>query len=52
MTGTIVQATSSSVLCVVREGTGLERALKRTMMIRSRMRTKAEIIPVTQSRKS
>ena len=34
--GMIVHAISSNVLCVVRDGIGLARALKRTMTITSR----------------
>jgi hypothetical protein len=39
--GMIVQAISINVLCVVREGTGLARALKRTITITSKASTKA-----------
>ena len=48
-TGTIVHITSSSVLWVVRDGVGLARALKRTMMITSRARTKIVIAVTIQS---
>ena len=41
MTGTMVQRTSSTVLCVVRVGVGFARALKRTMMIKSRIKNEA-----------
>jgi hypothetical protein len=51
ITGITVQRISISVLWVVRDGVGLARALKRTMMIRRSARTKTEITPVTQSRK-
>src|SRR5208282_4392877 len=51
MTGTIVQMTSSTELCVVRDGVGLARALKRTMMMTSKMRTKVVMAVMTQSRK-
>ena len=46
-TGISVQATSSSVLWVVREGVGLARALNRTMMISSRARTNNDIAMMT-----
>ena len=52
MTGTSVQATSSSVLCVVRDGVGLARALKRTITITSSTSTKSVIAVMSQSRKS
>ena len=42
-TGTTVQTTSMTVLCVVREGTGLRRALKRTITITSSANTKSVI---------
>src|SRR5262249_33197700 len=51
MTGTMVQRISIGVLCVVRDGVGLARALKRTMQIRRSPNTKAEIRPMIQSRK-
>src|SRR5262249_44841090 len=51
ITGTMVHITSSSVLCVVRDGVGLLRTLKRRMMIRSRIRTKAVIAEIIQSKK-
>ena len=41
--GMVVQATSSKVLWVVRDGMGWLRALKRTMMIRSSTSTKPAI---------
>ena len=41
--GITVQATSSAVLCVVREGLGLARSLKRMIMINSSANTKTVI---------
>ena len=41
--GMMVQATSSQVLCVVRDGAGLVFALKRTMTMTSSSRTKPAI---------
>ncbi len=46
-TGITVQATSRSVLWVVREGTGLAPALKRTMMMNSSTRTKMVMATIT-----
>ena len=52
-TGTTVQSTSSRVLCVVRDGIGLARALKRTITISSRTSTKSgDRAMMIQSRKS
>ena len=42
-TGTTVQTTSIRVLCVVREGTGLARALNRTITITSSASTNSVI---------
>src|SRR5215216_1608837 len=50
-TGSTVQATSSSVLCVVRDGVGLARALNFTITTTSRMSTKAVIAVMIQSTK-
>ncbi len=50
-TGMMVQAISIGVLWVVRDGVGLARALKRTMMIPSSASTNSEIAAMTQSRK-
>ena len=46
----MVQMISIGVLWVVRDGVGLDRALKRTMMIKSSTSTNAEMRPITQSR--
>ncbi len=43
--GMIVHSTSTSVLCVVRDGVGLARALKRTMTMIKSASTKP-VIPV------
>ena len=49
-TGTIVQAISSRVLCVVREGVGLALALNLTMMTTSSASTNSEIsVMITRS---
>src|SRR5207248_3254271 len=50
MTGMMVQRISIGVLWVVRDGVGLARALKRTMTIASRIRTKSAIAVVIQNR--
>src|SRR5579864_8532070 len=50
-TGTMVQITSSVVLCVVRDGTGFFRALNRTTMMPSRTMTNTAIAVVIQNRK-
>ena len=52
MTGTTVQRISMVVLCVVREGTGLARALNRTTMIASNTSTNSAITAIIQSRMS
>ena len=48
--GTTVQITSIRVLWLVFDGTGFERALKRTMMMTRRTSTKTTISPMTISR--
>ena len=52
ITGTSVQATSSSVLWVVRDGVGLARALKRTNTMTSSTSTNRVMAVMSQSRKS
>ena len=52
ITGTSVHITSSSVLCVVRDGVGLARELKRTTTITSSASTNSVIAMISQSRKS
>src|SRR5882757_7117804 len=51
-TGITVQATSSSVLCVVRDGVGLVLALNFTITISNSASTNSVMIVMTQSRKS
>ena len=51
-TGTTVQITSMVVLWVVREGTGLLRALNFTATITSSASTKTVIATISHSRKS
>ena len=48
-TGTIVQATSRSVLWVVLEGTGFRFSLKRTAMMTIRPSTKRQMIVMSQT---
>ena len=48
-TGMTVQTTSSSVLCVVRDGVGLARALNRTMTMTSSTSTNAAMAVMIQS---
>ncbi len=51
MTGTIVQRISIGVLCVVRDGAGLARTLKRKMTMRSSASTKTDIAAMTHNKK-
>src|SRR5215475_11703421 len=51
-TGITVQQTSSSVLCVVRDGVGLVRALNRMITVMSRPSTNTVIAAMIQSTKS
>ena len=51
-TGTTVQMISIMVLWVVRDGTGLARALNLTTMIASSTSTNNVIAAISQSRKS
>src|SRR3954454_24255648 len=48
-TGTMVQATSSMVLWVVREGLGFACSLNLTMIVTSRARTNSEIAVIIQT---
>ncbi len=50
-TGTTVQMISMAVLCVVRDGSGLARALKRSTTIASSTSTNSAMAAISQSRK-
>ena len=49
-TGTIVQATSSQVWCVVFEGTGFLASLKRTAIMMISASTNTQIAAISQTR--